>query len=271
MNCALQSAGELSRSHCATLSARAAHRSAQRASTACSIRPRARTSVMTWQQHLTAMLETLPDDARRLVLQRLSTRSLIRCEAVSKTLRSATTEDGVWQPRCLEYWPSCHIGSTVRSYRCCFASANGWLHLPTLPRAVFEGFKGTTRRRSAPMTQIHAFDADETRVTTATMQNNCINIRFQSGEIDVAWVTGSSQRVHDVKLLPDADAVLALVFGPAPGDAPFESLCQVVRLNAHALERGTIDAPLPEPIWSNRIDPDFPQDFLFFLNDVQEF
>ena len=213
--------------------------------------------------HLTAMLETLPDDARRLVLQRLSTRSLIRCEAVSRTLRSAVTEDGVWQPRCLEYWPSCHIGSTVRSYRCCFASANGWLHLPTLPRAVFEGFKGTTRRRSAPMTQIHAFDADETRVTTATMRNNCINIRFQSGEIDVAWVTGSSQRVHDLKLLPDADAVLALVFGPAPGDAPFESVCQVVRLNAHALERGTIDAPLPEPIWSNRIDRDFVPEFLF--------
>ena len=49
------------------------------------------------------MLTSLPDDARRLVLHRLPVESLIACEAVSKRLRAAATEDEVWWPRCVAF------------------------------------------------------------------------------------------------------------------------------------------------------------------------
>ena len=50
------------------------------------------------------LLDELPDDARLLVLQHLPIKSLVACEAVSKTLKFFATQNEVWKPRCHEYW-----------------------------------------------------------------------------------------------------------------------------------------------------------------------
>lgn len=191
----------------------------------------------------------LPDDARRLVLHHLPVRSLIACEGVSKHLRSAATEDEIWRSRCEEHWPRCNIGSAAPSCRACFANANGWWQLSTLPRTIIECVSG--RRPRGYSNEITAIDSDETTVISA-MDTICL----RSGETEKAWKLGKYQKVNDLKLLPDGSgAALALIHGAPAGDDLSDNLCglcQVVRLDAHSVEYGTMNAPLPEPVWSNR-------------------
>jgi hypothetical protein len=199
------------------------------------------------------MLDTLPDDARRLVLQKLPVETLITCERVSRILRNAVSEDVIWQSRCREFWPSCNTGSTVPSYRSCFGSANGWQHLRMLPRAVLERHSTRTLRRSSPSPEICAFDASETVVASATSST----IRLQADNLHVSWVTPG--KFHDLKLVPGSSDALAIVSGSVGigthrfcGPTDSVGTCQVVRLSAHSLEDGVTHPSLPAPIWSNR-------------------
>ena len=70
----------------------------------------------------------------------------------------------------------------------------------------------------------------------------------------MAWATKRFQHIKDVRLLPAGGAALALVSAVPPEDHNDHGLCQAFCLTAHSLEHGTFDAPLPEPIWSNRGD-----------------
>lgn len=134
----------------------------------------------------------------------------------------------------------------MASYRSCFASANGWHRLASLPRAIIDSeprrSTGSASRRSAPRSELCAFDADEAAFTTASNSASGGVVRFRSAEVDVHWATRGF--VHDVKLLPGADAALALV--------TMDSDRQVVRLSAHAVENGVMDAPLPPSLCSSR-------------------
>ena len=190
-------------------------------------------------------ISDLPGDARRLVFAYLPLKFL-SCEAVSKQLHTAAGEDEVWQQRCEEHWPSSNLGSTVATYRACFRSANGWSHLPALPRAVAsvdpapDGQR--TSRRSAPVApSICAFDASTHAQVCATSQR--VRLRWAGQERTVEWADQPSLALADVKLLPGSE-----------GDAP-RALGLFRRGRATLLMPLGSDA-LPAPLWSSEdLDP----------------
>ena len=191
-------------------------------------------------------ISDLPGDARRLVFAHLPLKSLLSCEAVSKQLHKAAVEDEVWQRRCEEHWPSANLGSTVATYRACFRSANGWSHLPALPRAVAsvdpapDGQR--TSRRSAPVApSICAFDASTHAQVCATSQR--VRLRWAGQERTVEWADQPSLALADVKLLPGSE-----------GEAP-RALGLFRRGRATLLMPLDSDA-LPAPLWSSEdLDP----------------
>ena len=168
-------------------------------------------------------ISDLPGDARRLVFAHLPLRSLLSCEAVSKQLHAAAVEDEVWKWRCEEHWPSANLGSTVATYRACFRSANGWLHLPALPRAVATVDPASdgqrTSRRSAPVAPaICAFDASAHAQVCATRQRAIF--RWSGQERTVEWADRPSLALADVKLMLGSEAPRALgLFHQGAGDA----------------------------------------------------
>ena len=166
-------------------------------------------------------ISDLPGDARRLVFAHLPLRSLLSCEAVSKQLHAAAVEDEVWKWRCEEHWPSANLGSTVATYRACFRSANGWLHLPALPRAVATVDPASdgqrVSRRSAPVA-ICAFDASTHAQVCATRQRAIF--RWSGQERSVEWADRPSLALADVKLMLGSEAPRALgLFHQGAGDA----------------------------------------------------
>lgn len=162
-------------------------------------------------------LSKLPRDLLVAVLRRLSASSLLACEATSKTLRQAASDDSLWGAVGAPFWPlGPNLGALAPTCRACYYSANGWAHLRKCTRrveSVEEGSRGARQR--GPRRWIAAFDANATMLLIATTHGGAgpetITVRRGDGlpaeAVDQAL---GGAAVHDVKL-PAADSARPLV------------------------------------------------------------
>ena len=197
----------------------------------------------------------LPDDTRRVILQYLPVRSLLACERVSKFHRSVIRADNeLWRPRVEAHWPSGNLGAAVPTYRSCYSSANGWMHLAECPRAAIQIGADECARSSRARTrraEVSSFDADEETLYAATSDEK---LRFRSPALEVVWSIDPNESVDDVKILPGGGALA--VVGDLRG-----TRCRIVRLELprdFEPSASPIEASLSgrngDTIWSRRPD-----------------
>ena len=153
-------------------------------------------------------LSELPDDLLQRVFSHLDVQALLRCEGTSKHMQSAVADDVVWQPRCLQHWSSANLGRLTQTQRACFVSANGWAHLPALPRVVEDVSPSDGRRRAPrvpngqilPDDSISAFDTTEHALIWSSRKRVCFRRTGHADRI-ATWPTDDMKPV-DVKLIP---------------------------------------------------------------------
>ena len=170
-------------------------------------------------------MDSLPEEARRLVLRNLPAPSLCACQSVCHALKESASCDEIWQTLCQQHWRGARLGQFVRSYQECYRSANGWANLRSVPRAIaydaqnmgaiipWTEFLGPKRQRI--LHELTAFDATEATFVAASAERAYrYAFHFEScGTVSKLEVSLGGY-LYDLRLLPHAEetpSALALV------------------------------------------------------------
>ena len=109
-------------------------------------------------------MEALPLELRLLILRNLDARTLARVSLSCTALRAAASDDSLWRAFCSELYPhGANIGTALApKHRDCVLCANGWAHIPRMPRELISfAPSGRASRSGATLESITAFDADD--------------------------------------------------------------------------------------------------------------
>ena len=109
-------------------------------------------------------MEALPLELRLLILRNLDARALSRVSLSCTALRAAASDDSLWRAICAELYPrGANVGTALApKHRDCVLRANGWAHIPRMPRELISfAPSGRASRSGATLESITAFDADD--------------------------------------------------------------------------------------------------------------